>query len=78
MPSVGANHVEYARGATEVVVPGEMSADFVAAAAALHPLLRRVLVDDHVDNDDAALVELLCGQEARVLGYCTAAAAVAC
>ena len=59
MPSVGANHVEYARGATEVVVPGEMSADFVAAAAALHPLLRRVLVDDHVDNDDAALVELL-------------------
>ena len=67
MPAAGASIggaalFKYAREVTdteEAVVPGAMSAEFVAAAAALHPLLRRALVEDHVDEDDAALVELL-------------------
>jgi hypothetical protein len=53
---------KYAREVTdteEAVVPGAMSSEFVAAAAALHPLLRRALVEDQVDEDDVALVELL-------------------
>ena len=66
MPATDANSgtalFKYARDVTDTeedVAPGAMSAEFVAAAAALHPLLRRVLVEDHVDEDDAALVELL-------------------
>ena len=58
----GAALFKYAREVTDTeaaVVPGAMSAEFVAAAAKLHPLLRRVLVEDQVDEDDAALVELL-------------------
>lgn len=51
-------------GSFEDGAPGAMHADFVAAAARLPPVLRRVLEDDVVDEDGgAALVALLGGSQ---------------
>ena len=53
--SGGATLVAYTREVTEAITPGEMHEDFVAAAAALNPLLRRALVDDCVDSTPGVL-----------------------
>ena len=51
--------VVYTRGRFDEGASGEFHADFADVLAKMAPVVRRALVDDVVDDDDAALVEQL-------------------